>query len=319
MQILSKRTTDVTDQEIAGIYALFESVFHKHREISTFRNQFCNTTKGYSYHAIALDDSGRVVGHNAYVPFTYLKNGSEPFMLVLSIDAMIDPECRGKGLYRKLLETCEAAAVADGCKIRVGFPNDNSYPVQIKGFKYTDIGRLSTYILPVRVGAVKQALKIVNPLSRLFCGIMCLLSQMPGGRKVYSFPLAKDRKDFDVYRYKWFDGDYKIVEENGVKYVYKTADYQGIPATFLLDVYPLSRRNFDLAVRGICRQVKDLGLLFYVGNLPFTPLSMLRIPHIIEPKNFHFVGKVLDPEFFVPVVPLNIKNWELNLSNYDLL
>lgn len=320
MRILAKRTTEVTPAEIAGIYSLFEEVFHKKRDAGIFTEQFGNTAKGYSYHAIALSDDGQVVGHNAYVPFIYQETGGEPFLVSLSIDAMIHPDFRKKGLYRSMLETCERMAVADGCKIRVGFPNDNSYPVQVKGFKYTDIGVLDTYVLPVRVGGIKPALSVLNFLTKGFAWTMAQLSKLPGGNRKYTYKYAKQRETFNQYRYKWFGNAYSRIELPGGAYaVYKTSDYKGIEATFLMDVYPLSRRNFDSAVREIMKREKNLNLLLYVGNLPFSPLSMIRIPQPIAPKKFHFVGKLLDKEYFKPEEILNLKNWELNLSNFDLL
>lgn len=38
----------------------------------------------------------------------------------------------------------------------MGFPNANAYPIQKKGLKRKDIGNLSTYILPVRIGSIKN-------------------------------------------------------------------------------------------------------------------------------------------------------------------
>jgi len=319
MEIIGKLTDHITDAEIRSIYDLFESVFHKRRTVAAFREQFGNTSRGYSYHALAMDGN-RVVGHNAYVPFTYVDGKGTRFELVLSIDAMIHPDYRGKGIYRAMLMECERQALADGCKIRVGFPNDNSYPVQVHGFRYSDIGLLNTYCLPVRVSALNGKLRFLDPFSRCFSKIMLMLSHIGGGTRNHTFAYAKERASFDTYRYKWFGGGYSTVNlPDGGKAVYKSSGYQGTQATFLMDVYPLSRRNFDAAVREICRIGPDIKLILYVGRLPFMPLSMVKIPAAIAPKKFHFVGKVLDPTFFDGADVLDIRNWELNLSNYDLL
>lgn len=319
IEIVGKRSSEISEKEVNEIHALFCDVFHKQRKLEDFYNQYLNTFTGYSYHAIAYED-GRIVGHNAYIPFLYLKDGKDPFLLVISVDAMIHGNCRGKGVYLKLLKECERMAVEDGCKIRVGFPNDNSYPVQINGFKYIDIGELSTYCLPTKISAVKPSLKLFDFCFGLFANMLSLLSHMPGGNCVHQYTYCKDRNSFNKYRYNWAENKYKTMElkNNGIAR-YCNENYQGISATFIIDVYPLTRKTFDEAVRQIRKENPDSGLFLYVGNLPFTPLSMIKIPKKIAPKKFHFVGKILAPEFFDKHDVTDIRNWELNLSNYDLV
>lgn len=317
MEILTKKTTDITPEEAHGIYDLFELVFKKKRNVASFYDEYCNTSKGYSYHAIAKDGE-KIIAHNVYVPFKYLKDNI-PFYLALSIDAMVHPDYRGKGLYGRLVEACGAAAIRDGCKMRIGFPNENSYPVQIKKFKFNDIGSLNTYCLPVNIGAIYKKLRILTPIGKLFTKIIIGFSVLSKwSKQEYLYKYRKDRSDFDNHRYKWFDGDYEIVEYESIKFVYKNSDFKGQQATFLMDVFPLSKKNFDEACRYIYRHEKTTPIILYVGNLPFFPLSMMRIPKFIEPKHFHFVGKIFDKEF-VDEDSLKINNWEVNLSNYDLL
>lgn len=319
IEIVKKKTLDISENEVHAIYQLFDDVFHKQRKTEDFYNQYRNTFKGYSYHALAIEN-GRIVGHNAYMPFQYLKDSLEPFMLVISVDAMIHADCRGKGIYRKMLHACEEMAIEEGCKIRVGFPNDNSYPVQINGFKYIDIGELSTYVLPTKISTLKPSLRLFDWLCILFSNTLSFLSRLPGGKMEHRYAYAKDRNTFDNYRYNWAKNKYKVVklQDNGIAR-YCNEEYQGKYATFIMDVFPLTRNNFDRAVRQIKKTNPEAGLFLYVGNLPFTPLSMVKIPKILAPKKFHFVGKILDPKFFTPNDVIKIENWELNLSNYDLL
>lgn len=317
MNVTVKKTHEISREEIYGIHELFEGVFGKKRDTDTLLNEYTNSSKGYSYHAIATDNN-TVVGHNVYVPFKYLK-GEQEFYLALSIDAMVHPNYRGKELYSKMVDLCGKAAAEDGCKMRIGFPNDNSYPIQVKKIRFNDIGRLDTYFLPVNIGKLSRSLRLLNPLSRLFAAIITALSKLSSNNtREYSYKYRKDRADFDLFRYKWFGGDYTVVEDGNLKFIYRDSEFKGKRATFLMDVFPLSKSHFDKACRYIYNHEKHTPLILYVGNLPFRPLSMLRIPHCIEPKHFNFVGKIFDPDFFETDV-LDIKNWELNLSNYDLL
>ena len=61
------------------------------------------------------------------------------------------------------------------------------------------------------------------------------------------------------------------------------------------------------------------GLFIYVGYLPTSPLSMIRVPRKAQPKNFHFVAKIIDKGKLSEEDMKNIQNWDVNLSSYDLL
>lgn len=317
MTIISKKTFELTINECRGIHLLFEKVFERHRTLEVLFAEYTNTVKGYSYHAIC-EDCGCIVGHVVYVPFKYMNN-NKPFFLSLGIDAMVHPGYQGKGLYRKLTEACCSSSIADGCIMRIGFPNENSYPIQVKSFNFNDIGRLNTFCLPIRIGEIYKKLKYFNFLSRLFCKLTILFSTFSKRSNTqYLYKYRKERESFDNIRYRWFEGDYTIIENNAGKFIYKKAAYKKYSATFLVDVYPLSKSLFDTAVRYIYEKEDKESLIIYVGNLPFKPLSMIRIPYCLEPKHFHFVGKVFDENKLQSDI-LNIKNWELNLSNFDLL
>lgn len=317
MEILSKKSHEFSKEEIQQIYDLYEKVFHERRDEKFFHEQFCNTSKGYSYHAVAVDN-GKIVGHNVYVPFEYLKDDT-PFTLVLSIDAMVDPDYQGKGIYGKLLKACESLALKEDVKIRIGFPNENSYPIQMKAYKYYDFGTLDTYCLPLKPSHFKGILKIFDPLTSFIAR-----RKLGDGRiKMMTFPyeakFRKNRESFNVYRYKWFDGKYHIVKfDDEVRFVYKKFSFKGIEATFLMDFYPVTRQAFESACRYIGNKDKESTALFYVGQLPFKQSSLFKLPKKLEPKKFHFVAKVFDKDF-IGEEGLDINNWDMNLASFDLL
>ena len=63
----------------------------------------------------------------------------------------------------------------------------------------------------------------------------------------------------------------------------------------------------------------ECGLFLYVGHLHFTPISMIKIPRKFEPKSFRFDCRILDKEKLSKEDVLNLDNWEVDLSSYDLL
>ena len=106
---------------------------------------------------------------------------------------------------------------------------------------------------------------------------------------------------------------------DGVKAYYKTQVQEGVKTLFILDVWPLSKCGFDKVVRAIYhKERKGLDMIMYVGHLPFVPLSLVKMPHKFEPKHFNFTCKPLVKDFFDESL-YDISNWDVNLSNYDLL
>lgn len=317
MEVLVKKTTELSVEEINGVNELFFNVFGKKRSSESFLNQYLNTPLGYSYHAMLWDNEA-LVGFHSGVPF-YYQDGDKQFIAGLGIDTMTAVGHRDFFNVRDLFKACEEAMKADGCVLRIGFPNDNSYPILKKGFKYKDIGKLKTYFLPIKIGAIKPKLRLLNPLSRLFSWTIIQSSRFFNSKKVYKFRYTKSRESFDAIRYKWNGGDYKKVECKGSTVYYKTMNFNGVMTAFILDVHPLSKSQFDRAVRYIYNvEGAHVDMIMYVGALPFVPCSLVTMPHKMEPKHFNFTCKQLEKGAFDDSI-YNIANWDVNLSNYDLL
>lgn len=317
ISVYTKKTTELSEKEISDIYDLFFLVFKKHRPTSLFRRQFENTSRNYSYHAIAKDGD-KIIGHNVYLPFDYTFSGKKR-CIALSVDAMVHPDYRGRGIYEKLASTCEEAAKEDGCSFRLGFPNENSYPIQMRKFHYTHIGELSTYCLPIKVSVLNSSLRYFDWLSSSMAKLLISLSNLQFDSNIISANILPKRPEFDSHRFNWFNGEYQTIDNGNYKATYKIDNFKGIKAAFILDVFPLSKKNFEDAVRHIYRKVKSqVPFILYVGNLPFRPYSMIKIPEKESPKHFHVVGKALSDELHKSEWD-HLNNWSLNLASFDLL
>ncbi len=185
--------------------------------------------------------------------------------------------------------------------------------------KHRDVGKLTIYCMIRNIGAVKRRLAFLNIFSRIFSRVLYTCSFLSIGHRLYSYKYHKERESFDKVRYRWFGGDYRKVSRKGSQFVYKLERYNEVETAFLLDVWPLSRSAFEEAVRYIYKKErKGIDMIIYVGNLPFTPIGLISVPHRLEPKHFNFTCKPLVKDFFDDSL-YDIRNWEVNLSNYDLL
>lgn len=319
MNIVYKKTPDLLSSEINQICNVFEHVFGRKKTVAEFKDEFLNTDLGYSFHGIVFDKDRKIVGAQSYIPFNYFVDNTK-MLFALSVDTMIMPEYRNFDNIYDLWTLGREYIKNEGIVFLFGFPNDNSYPLSVKGFGDKDIGNLSIYILPLKIGGIKQNLKYLNSLSSLFCHILFFISSVNYNKLQCSYRVVKDRQTFDNIRFKWLHGDYIIVREKDGSFVYKISEYEGIRTSFLMDVHPMSKKNFNNAVKIMYkRNHKDFDIALYVGHLDFTPFTMIKVPKRFEPKTFHFTGKILDKTTLQSDFIYNIENWEVNLSSYDLL
>lgn len=322
MEIVNKKTTELTEIEKKQICDCFGIVFEKHsKSLTEFNNQFLNTCLGYSLHTMLKNENGDVVGLYAVIPFDYIYKG-EKHLFCIGVDFMIRKEYRND--FKNVLNICRESmkyAKENNISCIFAFPNDLSYQLNTRILRMKDVGKLYTYILPYKVGDAKPSIKFLNIFSELFSLAMLGISKLDKRTKIFDSTIHRDRNTFDNTRYKWFTPeDYSFYKDKNMTCCWKVADFEGIKAAFLMDVYPISARNFNIAVNKMfTAERKKVGIFLYVGNLLFTPTSMIKIPLKLSPKNFHFVAQILNKNMVNDDVVFNQNNWDVNLSSYDLL
>jgi hypothetical protein len=314
-----KKTTELSEIEIEEIASIFKEIFNKERDKLVFMEEYQNTIWGFSLHGLMIDN-GNIAGTHNMIPVSYRNNG-EPVTWMFSADTMVRKAYRNFFNIAKLVEICESVAKKEyNIDFIFGFPNNNSYPIFSKGLGYKYIGRLNTYILPYRIGGINSKYRSLNFLSVIFSKALLYLSYLQCGKTNHYYKVDKNRNDFYNTRLKWFNGNYEIVKDKEIVFVYKTSLFDGIRTAFLIDINNVSKKNINKSIRYILsKEYKNIDAIIYVGNLPFIPLSMIKIPQKYEPKNFYLIGKYLNNDLINKEIILDINNWNINLSCYDLL
>jgi hypothetical protein len=318
MDFIVKKTTELTDSEQAGILALFNTIFEKNRPLMHFQNQFLNNPLGYSFHSIMLDN-GQIVGCDSYIPSYYLVNGRR-LLFANSVDTMVNKPYRDFVNLYDMVTAAHEYMKKEEVVCVYGFPNDNAYPVYIKSKLMRDIGSLITYCLPYRIGGIKLQLKALNWLSIIFVNMYVLLTSLFASKTVHRFSIEKEAAAYNATRYKRLDAKYHRVNYKGSEFVYKLLDYEGVRTAFLIDVFEKSPAHFNKAVWYIIKKHhREFDILLYVGRLPFQFHGLMSVPKKLSPKNFHFTGEILRKDEVDNNFVFAINNWDVNLSNYDLL
>ncbi len=318
VEIFVKKTIDLTLKEKQSLINLFNVIFNKNRTIVNFDDQFVNNAIGYSYHVFMMDD-GEIVGSISHIPGYYSINEVKHLFL-LGADAMILKKYRDFFYYYDMLMSLNEFAKKDGAVLFYSFPNDTSNPILLKAKLSYTIGKLGTYILPYRIGGIKKNLKLLNFLSIIFSWKWIYLMSLISSKKESSFLIKKDNETFNESRYKRMNSDYTIVNKDNLWFVYKIMNYEGIRTAFLIDVAIKSPRNFNKAIRYIVRKHNsEFDVILYVGNLPFRFTGLLKVPEKYEPKNFNFAALIFDDSKVNKTDIFDIQNWDVNLSNTDLI
>ncbi|MDR0307896.1 MAG: GNAT family N-acetyltransferase [Chitinispirillales bacterium] len=318
MNITVKKTYELSESQQYGILDLFNAVFKKERSIEHFRSQFFNTVLEYSYHVLLYDDGSTISGCCSYTPSYYIIEDKK-HLCALSVDTMISASLRGRGYFKEMLSSGIDYMRNDGVAFIINFPNDISYPRYIKSELRRDIGKLATYALPYRIGAVKPKLKAFNWLSAASVNFFLFLTSPFAASKIHRFPIEKDLLSYNRIRYTQPNGGYLQRSENG-GFVYKIMEYENIRTAFLIDVFEKSAKNFNTALKYMVKNHnKEFDILLYVGVVPFRFSGLIKVPKAFSPKNFNFVGKLLRKDAVKTDLFFNLSNWDINLSNYDLI
>ena len=309
-----KTTLELTTEEAQAIVDMFNVVMGRDRTLNVFYNQFVNTPLGYSFHLMMFED-GVFVGSHTNVPSYYIVNGAR-LLFTTGADTMIKKGHRDIYSYIEMLKFNTEEMKARGVAAGYGFPNDLNYKILTKGKLAKSIGHMYTYCLPIRIGGIKRKLSFLNFASFVFCYLWAFISYIFASSKETKFKISKELESFNRGRYSRNDGKYCVTDE----FVYKIINYEGVRSAFLIDVFKKSPREFCKAVLYLLKNEKDkFDIIIYPGHLSFYITGMVKIPHKFEPKHFHVVGGVYNKNAIDKDIMFDFNNWDVNLSNYDLI
>lgn len=317
MQFIPKKTNELTESEKQELLSIFNDIFKRDRKMDEFMNQYISNFLDYSFHII-VKNQDRIIGHAADVPAFYLINGVRK-IFVDGVDGYIIKEFRDGTTLLEMIQANRENLIKNGISLELAFPNTLAMKVYTKGRLYTKVGEMQTYFLPYRIGGIKKGLKFINFLSVFFSWLSVDIGFLFSSKKIAKYKIEKDAESYNTTRYKSSDGNYSRIQINDFEFMFKVKVHEGIRTLFLIDVTEKSARNFNITIRYILNNFRnEFDLLLYVGNLPFKFHGMIKMPRRFSPKEFNFAIKILDKSLDKEIL-LDIKNWDLNLSNFDLI
>ncbi len=311
-----QRTCELSARQRDQFCELFTRVFQKKMGRHAFERKYTQTPLGYSYHGLMTIEE-RIVGAYNLVPYRYSYFGEER-LFGLSVDAMIDVEYRqGPFNMVKMAKSVYRPAAEDGVVFAFGFPNDRAYAFTRRVLRWNDLGVLDFYALLLNVGAFCRSLRWANSLSRRGAAAWAHLPRWPRSRRS-EFPVQKVCDGaFRRHRYDERHGVIQVKDGGEATYcIYEEDD--GVRVLYLIDVTPMTANHFADAVRRLHRVTDaSIDLMLYVGHLPFAGRGLIRVPAARRPRHIKMCGKILDPQRIDERI-LQIDNWNVNISNFDV-
>ena len=320
MDYVVKKTSDLTEEEKQLLLDCFIEVFEQNRSLEEMMNQYINTPMGYCVHSLCFDNNQIVASHTAFPSYYWV--GEKKVKVYITGDTMVRRGYRDGFVFMDIVRGLKKYMKNNGYSFSFGFPNEKSYPVLKKAKFSKDIGRLDTYFLPYRIGGIKKGLCWLNPVSEIFCRLWLCVTSINSRNEVYPPLIHKDDETYNVSRYKRMTGDYSHVDNEITEFYYKIKIHEGIRTAFLIDVVNKTESSIHNAVSYILRHEKNnFDLLLFVGHLPLRlkKTGLLKMPRKYEPKHFYMTGAVYDNSIVNDDLFYNINNWDVNLSDYDLI
>ena len=139
-------------------------------------------------------------------------------------------------------------------------------------------------------------------------------------KKLRSLYSADDLILIDSQIYKKFNLPSSINSNNilSIKSEEARKEYSEIAKIiYLIDVFPLTKKNIEAAVNELSKINLDTDLIIYIGELQKVPKNLIKIPDFLLKNQRNISGKILNPTQLDEKI-YNISNWNINLSNFDI-
>lgn len=320
------KTFELTNEDWQKLTTGFNICFKTNHCVEHLRVFYENTIKGYSYHALDLDDkTGDIRGYNSFLPTEYLYRGNLIFGGISGGTYVLPEYRKDVGIFMELMSSLFKYCRNEGMVIKVGVPNKNSFKYTIRINKAKLVGYLNYYILPVRPFNFLRY-KFLKPLN--YITLLSSLIWLYINSLISLFlNTKKDKKLFELnttqeyLQTRFSDTDrYRHVKNDKYSCYYRIYFEKNTKVAYLMDFRESGVRSFRsllFAIKNILKKEKDITMVLYVGTLNMKQSMMLKLPHRFDPKPLPLTVNVLNKDKDMQNDAINIDAWDFGLINFD--
>lgn len=314
-------STDVDSKVWKSYLAAFNSAFGLNRDLDDMKRKYMLTHKTFSYHVFAQVDD-QIAGSCSVIPYKYII-GTEELSVGLVVDVFILEDHRTDPLllfkmYRQLKDLLKNQEI----DVIIAVPNDMAYPYWKRVVKWKDIGNLPYYVVPVkpRFNFDRRGY-LTGILTKLLVRPFNYLSRYINDSGSDSL-IRLDRTKANLLDEQRYGKEHKIIKSGTFYCSYLSFNESGKVVCYLIDFANPNGlkdgKSLSLSLHHITTNVV-CDYVAYIGKLPFTQLSMLRLPNRLEPRKLRLMYDVINWDSSLDESVLGVmQNWDFGLYNYDV-
>ena len=314
-------TGDMGDARMQHLTTSFNEVFEKVIKAGYFKKYFTSNPLGESFHSL-MEHNGAVVGALTATPYEYSYNGEKKIFTYLG-GLFIKLAYRKDALAMfKMYKNLKSLLVEKNIALMMAVPNENSFPYFKHALKWTHVGNLPWYTLPIRYGNITGKAKFFN-----FASLMYLKLHLNVNNLITAVANTKDKpKDIFLLPHdplmeeQRYTEDHKKITKKNFSAFYLTIKEKGINTAYLIDFYNAQKdrdsRSLYYAVKYISTN-EQVDIILFVGTLGMKQQVLIKIPEAKEPRNLNFCLELLDKTLNKNEIS-QMRSWNFGLYNFDV-
>ena len=320
-----KKTFEITDDEWLQITSGFNEEFKKEKSAADLIRYYNSNFKMFSYHGIAKDESGLIIGFTAVNPTEYTDLNGDKFFAGLSGSTFVRKDFRSDiFVFHDIYQALRVACANEGCKVILGVPNKNSFKYLVKLLKFKFLYNLPYYVLPVRVKNIFEN-KIVKVASGLIHRLVWLYVKFTGFISLLYNPKEKNTA-FNIFfsdktHALRFNDSYKTINDGIWQFTYRIYEEKGLCTAYLFDFRQRGQRSLRAINKALNYIIvnEKIDLIAFIGKLDIKQMLLLQLPKSKEPQPLPLTVDILVAEtdpFYSAYAKSD--NWNFGLMNFDV-
>lgn len=278
------------------------------------------THLGYSFHALCYIDS-KIVGFNSILPHAYNFDNKEILIGLSGSTFILERYRQNITILNDMLSKLKSRCKQEGLFAIIAVPNSNSYLYFKRFARFSDVGKLNYYILPINLGKFHDLFNfylqgIYSLFLRLAINVF-VLAGMVKKRKVFDKRVSIEKSNqFLSKRFPPSVYQRQVVErDSGI--IFRVLTEGDLEVCYLFGFYgKVGWQNFNFALKSIILMNKIDVVVFLGNSNPFSPM-LFKLPEKFEPKNMHLLVFSLSENDDFNSVISQINNWDFSLFNLD--
>lgn len=155
------------DGDEKAVLETFNLVFSASRTLPTWNWRFKENPYLPPSLALAWNTQGKVVGQYALIP-VLLNVSGRPVLVAQSVDTLVHPDYRNRGLFLDLAHHCYDQCKKLGIKAVFGFPNPAAFPGRVRHLGWRRMGYYNQYLLRLSFSETLKKILRVGLLADFF-------------------------------------------------------------------------------------------------------------------------------------------------------